>query len=63
MGLRISRDLADLESGRVRSGALRRRPRVKLVGNMHGNEPVGRELLLRLARHVLEADRRGSDER
>ena len=37
------------------------RPKVKLVGNMHGNEPVGRELLIHLARYLLHASRDGDE--
>ena len=31
------------------------RPLVKLVGNMHGNEPTGRELLIHLAKFIVLA--------
>jgi len=31
------------------------KPMVKLVGNIHGNEPVGRELLIHFARYILSA--------
>jgi len=30
------------------------RPELKFVGNMHGNEVVGRELIIRFARHLLD---------
>eukprot|EP00096_Caligus_rogercresseyi_P007380 TRINITY_DN2522_c0_g1_i1.p1 TRINITY_DN2522_c0_g1~~TRINITY_DN2522_c0_g1_i1.p1 ORF type:complete len:485 (-),score=130.93 TRINITY_DN2522_c0_g1_i1:115-1569(-) len=54
-------------AGIVMSGGLNVGPRealkpmVKLLGNMHGNEPVGRELLLHFARHLLGSY--GLDER
>jgi hypothetical protein len=31
------------------------RPMVKLVGNMHGNEPTGRELIIHLAKYIVMA--------
>ena len=34
---------------------------VKLVANMHGNEPVGRELIVHLAKYLLKFSRAGDD--
>ena len=31
------------------------RPMVKLIGNIHGNEPVGRELLMQFTNYILKA--------
>ncbi|GAV09103.1 hypothetical protein RvY_18700 [Ramazzottius varieornatus] len=36
------------------------RPAVKLVGNMHGNEPVGRSLLIHFAHHILKHSKNDS---
>jgi hypothetical protein len=32
------------------------RPMVKYVGNMHGNEPTGRELLIQVKDHNIAGD-------
>ncbi len=53
-GIRLTRDVENVDE---------LRPRVKLIGNMHGNEPVGRELLIHFAEHLLESDARGDDPR
>ena len=37
------------------------RPKVKLIGNMHGNEPVGRELIIHLAKYLLHSHRDGDE--
>ena len=39
------------------------KPMVKMVGNIHGNEPVGRELLIHFARYVLSAAKTPSNQR
>ena len=45
IGIRISQN--------VRRERKLMKPMVRLVGNMHGNEVVGREVLLHLARHLV----------
>ncbi|RZF39730.1 hypothetical protein LSTR_LSTR011139 [Laodelphax striatellus] len=48
--LELNGNLAELNSANPKLGI----PHVKLVGNVHGNEPVGREMILKLAQHLLE---------
>ena len=46
VGIRISKN--------VRRERKLMKPMVRFVGNMHGNEAVGREVLLHLSRHLLQ---------
>lgn len=51
-GIRLSKDIGSFGN---RSGNIGLRPMVKMVGNMHGNEPTGRELIIHLAKYILLA--------
>jgi len=53
------RELAVLQiSGGVQQERALLKPMVKLIANMHGNEAVGREVLLALARYLLQNSER-----
>jgi len=58
------RRLAYIELSLNVNAELPAKPRVKLVGNMHGDETVGREILVNLAEHLLytyQTDERSRD--
>ena len=70
VGIRISKDIGApkrasrqaFDGGNNNANSdlpLAMRPKVKLIGNMHGNEPTGRELLIHFARYLLEGERMG----
>ena len=66
MGIRLSKDIYKTVSIQTPADGIYNdnfrqvlpgiRPMVKLIGNIHGNEPVGRELLIQFVNFVLKAD-------
>ena len=64
-GIRISKDIrntvaapsmkTDIYNDNFKQVLPGMRPMVKLVGNIHGNEPVGRELLMQFVNYILKA--------
>ena len=56
-GIRLRRSIQDDNAGEEDGDNQALRPLVKLVGNMHGNEPTGREMLIHLAKYIILADR------
>ena len=60
LGVRMSRNVSMITKERG-TGAIMpdMRPMVKLIGNIHGNEPVGRELLIHFAKFILEVINEG----
>ena len=56
-GIRLRRSIQDDKAGQEDGDNQALRPLVKLVGNMHGNEPTGREMLIHLAKYIILADR------
>lgn len=54
------RDLLVLEISTTSGSADLGVPNVKIVGNIHGNEPVGKEIILRLAKFLVEEYENGT---
>jgi hypothetical protein len=65
VGIRVSKDISETVSRPIIKSNIYNdefkqvlpgiRPMVKLIGNIHGNEPVGRELLMQFTNYILKA--------
>ena len=65
VGIRLSKDitqtvarpstLTDIYNNNFKQVLPGMRPMVKLIGNIHGNEPVGREILIQFVNYILKA--------